>query len=88
MNKEKPAFEKRPEGKGPQASSFPDGRVEAEYLQKLAADQTPVNIHLRTGEEVQGFVEYYDRDFVRLTREGAENLFLFKKEIKYIVEKS
>jgi host factor-I protein len=38
------------------------------------------------GEIVRGWVEYYDRDMIRLTREGAPNLFIFKHDIMYIAE--
>lgn len=38
------------------------------------------------GQTVQGWIEYYDRNMVRLTRQGAPNLFIFKHEIMYIAE--
>ncbi len=38
------------------------------------------------GEEVSGTIEYYDQSFVRLTREGEPNLFIFKHDIVYIME--
>ncbi len=59
---------------------------EAEYLRHLAEERTPVAVHLVTGESFQGFIEYYDRRFIRLTRQGAPNLFIFKKDIKYLCE--
>ena len=37
-------------------------------------------------EEVRGVVEYYDQRFIRLTRAGAPNLFIFKHDIKYLYE--
>ena len=40
------------------------------------------------GEEVRGVIEYYDQSFIRLTREGEPNLFIFKHDIKYIAEAS
>ena len=40
------------------------------------------------GEEVEGSIEYYDQSFIRLTREGQPNLFIFKHDIKYIAEES
>ena len=36
------------------------------------------------GEEVAGIIEYYDQSFIRLTRKGEPNLFIFKHDIKYI----
>ena len=38
------------------------------------------------GQIVQGWIEYYDKNMVRLTRQGAPNLFIFKHEIMYIAE--
>ena len=35
---------------------------------------------------LRGWIEYYDRRMVRLTREGAPNLFIYKHEIAYIAE--
>ncbi len=43
---------------------------------------------LADGEEVVGTIEYYDRSFIRLTRHGEPNLFIFKHDIKYLVEES
>jgi host factor-I protein len=59
---------------------------EVAYLRHLVQMQTPVKVKLRSGEVVSGFIEYYDRRFIRLTRQGAPNLFIFKHEIKYIYE--
>jgi host factor-I protein len=59
---------------------------EANYLKWLGEKQKPVSIKLTDGEIVRGWVEYYDRDMVRLTREGAPNLFIFKHDIMYIAE--
>jgi host factor-I protein len=59
---------------------------EAAYLKELGQQQKPVSIKLVDGEVVQGWIEYYDRNMVRLTREGAPNLFIFKHDIMYIAE--
>jgi host factor-I protein len=45
-----------------------------------------VVVHLRSGEVLRGAIEYYDQRFVRLTRQGAPNLFIFKHDIKYFYE--
>src|SRR6516164_123547 len=63
-----------------------DTHQEAAYLKALGETQTPVMIKLMDGEIVRGWIEYYDRRMVRLTREGAPNLFIFKHEIAYIAE--
>ena len=45
-----------------------------------------MSVKLVDGEVVRGWIEYYDRNMIRLTREGAPNLFIFKHEIMYIAE--
>ena len=35
---------------------------------------------------VKGWIEYYDKNMVRVTREGAPNPFIFKHQIMYIAE--
>jgi host factor-I protein len=59
---------------------------EAAYLKNLGEKQKPVTIKLVDGETVKGWIEYYDKNMVRLTREGAPNLFIFKHQIMYIAE--
>ena len=61
---------------------------EATYLKNLGEKQRPVTIKLLDGEVVKGWIEYYDRNMVRLTREGAPNLFIFKHQIMYIAEEA
>ena len=63
-----------------------DTHQEAAYLKSLGEKQTPVSVKLMDGEILRGWVEYYDRRMIRLTREGAPNLFIFKHEIAYIAE--
>jgi len=45
-----------------------------------------VRVRLSNNEEVVGVVEYYDTSFIRITRDGAPNLFIFKHDIKYLIE--
>ncbi len=59
---------------------------EASYLKSLGERQAPVEVKLRDGEVVSGWIEYYDQNMIRLTREGQPNLFIFKHEIQYIAE--
>jgi sRNA-binding regulator protein Hfq len=44
-------------------------------------------VRLRNNEEVDGTIEYYDHSFIRLTRVGVANLFIFKRDIKYLYER-
>ena len=59
---------------------------ETKYLRHLAETQTRVRVRLSDNQEVEGTVEFYDANFIRLTRDGDPNLFLFKHDIKYLYE--
>ncbi|HYM77664.1 MAG TPA: RNA chaperone Hfq [Candidatus Dormibacteraeota bacterium] len=59
---------------------------EALFLKALGEKQRPVSVKLMDGQVFQGWIEYYDKNMVRLTRTGAPNLFIFKHEIMYIAE--
>jgi host factor-I protein len=77
-----PAF-----GKKPTKTPPPDETgMEPSYLKSLGEKQTPVAVKLLSGETFRGWVEYYDSGMIRLTRDGAPNLFIFKHEIMYIAE--
>jgi len=59
---------------------------EVKYLKQLIEHATPVRVKMLDGEEVEGTIEYYDKSFIRITRDGKPNLFIFKHEIKYLEE--
>jgi host factor-I protein len=65
-----------------------DTHEEANFLKSLGEKQRPVSLKLMDGATLTGWIEYYDRNMVRLTREGAPNLFIFKHQIMYIAEES
>ena len=73
-------------GKGGKTPPPDETFEEAKYLKSLGEEQQPVKVKLLSGEVMQGWIEYYDRNMVRLTRDGAPNLFIFKHEIAYIAE--
>jgi host factor-I protein len=59
---------------------------EVKYLKRLIEDRVPVRVRLSDNQEVEGIVEFYDANFIRITRDGEPNLFLFKHDIKYLYE--
>jgi host factor-I protein len=61
---------------------------EAIYLRMLSERQTPVTVQLRDGESLHGWIEYFDDRMIRLTREGKPNLFIYKRQILTITEKT
>jgi host factor-I protein len=78
-----PASDSSRKGKTPPPD---DTHQEAAYLKELGEKQRPVKIKLIHGDVIRGWIEYYDRRMIRVTREGAPNLFVFKHEIAYIAE--
>ncbi|HME10798.1 MAG TPA: RNA chaperone Hfq [Bryobacteraceae bacterium] len=60
---------------------------EAQYLRRLIDEAIPVGVKLSNNEEVSGLVEFFDQSFIRITRQGQPNLFLYKHDIKYLYEK-
>ncbi len=70
------------------APSGPRNNTQQEvgYLRRLIDQNIPVSVKIRGGEMVSGVIEYYDTSFIRLTREGQSNLFIFKKDILYLRE--
>ncbi len=59
---------------------------EIRYLKYLIEKKIPICVRLSDNEEVEGVVEYYDQRFIRITRAGEANLFIFKHDIKYLYE--
>ena len=61
--------------------------AETTYLTQLIQDKTPVIVKLVNDDEIFGWIEYYDKTFIRLTRDNAPNVFIYKEQIKFIIEK-
>ena len=56
------------------------------FKRALIESGVSVKVRLSNNEEVRGIVEYYDASFIRITRAGQPNLFIFKHDIKYLIE--
>lgn len=54
------------------------------YYLKQMNKKTPMAVVLIDGEVVRGYIEWYDRYCIKLNREDAPNLLLFKGGIKYM----
>ena len=54
------------------------------YWVKQMQSHTPMAVVLEDGEVLRGTVEWYDRDCIKLTRQGSPNLLIFKRVIKYV----
>ena len=63
-----------------------DTGQEALYLRSLSERKISVQVQLRDGESITGWIEYFDDGMVRITRDGHPNLFIYKHQIRTITE--
>ncbi|HEX3685913.1 MAG TPA: RNA chaperone Hfq [Bryobacteraceae bacterium] len=54
------------------------------YYSKQMQSKTRMVVVLTDGEQLEGVIEWYDRDCLKLNRIGAPNLLLYKRSIKYM----
>jgi host factor-I protein len=54
------------------------------YYQKQMQGKTPMVVVLRDGEQLHGVIEWYDRNCIKLNRDGGPNLVVYKPSIKYM----
>jgi host factor-I protein len=78
-----PSLSKRRSSKAPPPD---ETGHEALYLRSLCDRQVNVQVKMRDGETVRGWIEYFDEGMLRLTREGKPNLFIYKNQISTITE--
>ena len=66
--------------------SGPPEQTHAEnyYYQKQMQSKTVVVVVMKDGEQVQGFIEWYDRNCIKLNRNGGGALLIYKPAIRYI----
>ena len=60
----------------------PQRQAEAFYLQKQIQSQTPMVIVLEDGERVEGCIEWYDRNALKVR--GRQKTLIYKSAIKYM----
>jgi host factor-I protein len=72
-------------GGGGRKSSPPEQtNAENFYYQKQMQSKTPMVIVLRDGEQVHGVIEWYDKSCIKVNRNSAANLMIYKPSIKYM----
>ena len=66
--------------------STPPDQTNAEqfYYSKQMQSKTRMIVVLTDGEQLEGVIEWYDRDCVKLNRDNTPNLLLYKHCIKYM----
>jgi len=70
----------------PQKKPVPPDQTNAEnfYYVKQMQAKTPMVFVLRDGETLHGVIEWYDKCCLKVNRDGAPNILLYKPCIKYI----
>ena len=58
--------------------------AESFYYLKQMNSKTPMVIVMTDGEEIRGWIEWYDKTCLKVNREGAPNLLIQKHCIKYL----
>src|SRR5882672_1600016 len=78
--------ERRDRASAPAKKGAPTEQTNAEnfYYQKQMQTKTPMVVVLRDGEEVHGYIEWYDKTCIKLNRSSAPNLMIYKPAIKYM----
>jgi sRNA-binding regulator protein Hfq len=75
----------RPAGGGARRVVPPEQtNAEAYYYLKQMQSKTAIVVRLVDGEELRGWIEWYDKDVIKLNRDHAPNLLIPKRSIKYL----
>lgn len=84
--KEQMAIRKGTSGAASQKKASPPDQTNAEnyYYVKQMQTKTPMVIVLKDGESLTGVIEWYDKGCLKVNRDGAANLLIFKHNIKYM----
>ncbi|MEO8382636.1 MAG: hypothetical protein ABI779_23460 [Acidobacteriota bacterium] len=80
---------KSPNGNGngrstPKPAPPENTNAENFYYLKQMGLRTPMVIVMTDGEQILGWIEWYDRNCLKVNREGAPNLLIQKHCIKYL----
>jgi host factor-I protein len=84
-------MERRDRSNGPATrKNVPLEQTNAEnfYYQKQMQGHTPMVVVLRDGEEIHGVIEWYDKNCIKLVRNGQPNIMVYKPSIKYMYKES
>lgn len=73
-------------GRGIRRKQMPPEQTNAEefyYIKQMAA-KTPMVVVLTNDEELQGWIEWYDKGAIKLNRTNGPNLLIPKHNIRYM----
>ncbi|MEM9558306.1 MAG: hypothetical protein AAGC60_28895 [Acidobacteriota bacterium] len=78
--------EQRGAGRGARRKQVPPEQTNAEefyYLKQMAA-KTPMVVVLTNDEELFGWIEWYDKNAIKLNRHDGPNLLIPKHNVRYM----
>jgi sRNA-binding regulator protein Hfq len=81
----------RPEKAGAAGrKSGPAEQTHAEmfYFQKQIQGKTPMTLVLKNGETIVGVIEWYDKNCLKINRNGRSSVLIYKAAIRYIYKSS
>jgi len=61
-----------------------DTFAENYYYLKQMNKKTPMAVVFTDGEVAEGYIEWYDRNCIKLNRDNAPNLLIYKSNIRYL----
>lgn len=81
-----PNFSRQPDSAAPSRKPPPSAETNAEtfYYKKQIDARTKMVFVLTDGEQIEGTIEWYDLDALKINRVGAPNILLLKHNIKYM----
>jgi sRNA-binding regulator protein Hfq len=63
---------------------FYETYAENYYYLKQMNKKTPIAVVFQDGQEIKGYLEWYDKDCIKINRDDAPNLLVYKNSIKYL----
>ncbi|HTZ89048.1 MAG TPA: RNA chaperone Hfq [Alloacidobacterium sp.] len=63
-------------------AGYESTHAEAFYFQKQAQTQTPMVFILEDGERIEGYIEWYDRNAIKVRNHSR--VLVYKSSIKYL----
>jgi sRNA-binding regulator protein Hfq len=61
-----------------------DTFAENYYYLKQMNKKTPMTVVFNDGQTVEGYIEWYDRNCIKLNRDNAPNLLIYKAGIRFL----
>ena len=61
-----------------------DTHAESYYYLKQMNKKTPMAVVFQDGQVLEGYIEWYDKNCLKLNRDDAPNLLIYKNSIKYL----